>query len=320
MSSMKVRATAAGFPPAIAMPHVSQLTFTDQDLAAALFVTGRAPGDEALHGQASVLEFIHRAALVPAYLRSVAGDRVSRSALALELDRSEKVNLSYSLGQAMAGVFAQQRLGVARLMHVDRYAAHFGVSFAAGRQRPDLIGVGTGGWVVIEAKGRSNAMEASLPAKLKSQAAMVASIGGAAPWVSLGSIAQFPPPARELEVHAIDPPSKADGLRWEIDRDRLVAAYYAPFVRAIDAGAEFDPVDDGGEFFEIGDLGSVGVRVGLLREVAGLVRERGDRSTEGLAEEIDAVLEERVHLESVRPDGSWFETSWDAAFKVRDLE
>lgn len=71
---------------------------TVNDLAHALFATGRAPGDQARFGDASFWEFVHRASLIPASVRINSSGRLVKSALALELDRSEKVALSYALG------------------------------------------------------------------------------------------------------------------------------------------------------------------------------------------------------------------------------
>lgn len=317
MIVFKVAVTAVGFKASAGVSGRSDLTFTDADLASALFTTGRAPGDEALHGFASVAEFIHRAALIPAYVRRDARHRLIRSSLATELDRSEKVNLSYSLGQAMAAVFAQQQLGVARLMHVDRYAGHHKLTFGPSKQRPDLFGPGRGGWVVIEAKGRSNAMESDLATKVKSQASNVASIAGSPPWVALGSIAQFPPPNRTMTVHAIDPEPFDEGLEWEIDPDKFISAYYAPFLRALDAGG--DRVVRGvHESIEAVDLGAVGVQAGLARDLVTLLRDRDGESSEGLAESVDAVLEPQPMTEGLRPDGSWFNTTWEAALGQQD--
>jgi len=320
MIAFKVVVTALGFTPSSGVSRRSELAFTDADLAWALFTTGRAPGDEALHGFASVSEFVHRAALIPAYVRRDARNRLIRSTLATDLDRSEKVNLSYSLGQAMAGVFAHRSLGVARLLHVDRYAAHHGVSFGPSRQRPDLFGQGSGGWVVVEAKGRSNRMESDLAAKVKSQAGNVVSIGGSPPWVACGVVAQFPPPSQTMQLHAIDPEPNEVALRWQVDPDRFVGAYYAPFLRALDLGHNQQLIDVPVDRLEAVDLGAVGVRVGLPRELAGLLRERAGGDPTGLALEVDGVLEAYVEDERLRPDGSWFETSWGDALGLSDVE
>jgi len=319
VTTFRAVTTCTGFRPGI-VPAWSDTTFTVTDLAAALFTTGRAPGDEVRHGSASVAEFVHRAALIPAYVRRDRAGRLIKSELAKKLDRSEKVNLSYSLGQAMAGVFAQRRLGVARLMHVDRYEPYHAVNFGPSRQRPDLFGKGSGGWVVVEAKGRSNAMEADLAAKVKSQAGNVVSIGGSAPWVACGVVAQFPSPSPTMELYAIDPEPNEVALRWQVDPDLFVEAYYSPFLRALDLGRNQRLTDVPVDRLEAVDLGAVGVRVGLPRELAGLLRERAGGDPTGLASEVDGVLDAYVEDERLRPDGSWFETSWGDALGLSDVE
>src|SRR5690349_5437977 len=95
-----------------------QLCFSADELAHALFVTGRAPGDERRHGAASVHEWLHRTSLIPAYVRRNYRGELVRSRLALDLDRSELVGLSYALGQAVTGVFCRVELCVHHLMHV----------------------------------------------------------------------------------------------------------------------------------------------------------------------------------------------------------
>jgi hypothetical protein len=40
----------------------------------------------------------------------------------------------------------------------------------------------------------------------------------------------------------------------------------------------------------------------------------------GLAREVDSVLEGLPEEEAIRPDGSWFDTSWGDALGLRDVE
>ena len=96
------------------------LTFTPDDLAHALFVTGRAPGDRAAYGSASFWELLHRTSLIPAYVRGSSGGRRVRSRLALELDRSEMVALSHALGQAMTGIHCEKLFSVTHQRAIRR--------------------------------------------------------------------------------------------------------------------------------------------------------------------------------------------------------
>lgn len=317
MVDFSVRCEMTAFPPSI--PRTRTLQFTDADLAHALFVTGRAPGDATRFGMSSVWEFVHRAALVPAYVRSTAGSRLARSGLALDLDRSEKVNLSYSLGQALAAIFCEQVLSVDRMLHIDRYAQRYSVSFDPGRQRPDLFGNSPDGWVVAEAKGRSNAMESGLRRKLEDQKRMVRSISGSVPWVAVGCVAAFPPPERTMRLHAFDPdePSK-EALEIQFDRDRFALAYYEPFLRVLDLDQPLAGDDrDGGA---TASLPPAGVYIGLLPAVEDRVREAADGGLDGLADDLSSLLDQTTKAaDSQFRDGSYFETSWQESLTLDDV-
>ena len=211
---------ALAFPAGLISPN-SVLEFTTDDLAHALFATGRAPGDEVRHGWASVWEFVHRTSLIPAYVRRTDKGALVKSALAVELDRSEKVTLSYSLGQALTEIFCERKLGVTHLLHMDRYASRWGVTFTATRKRADLFGLAPNGWVVAEAKGRSNGVEATLPRKLIAQKRSVKSISGKRPWLALGCVAAFPPHTNQLSITAVDPDEDGpEPISIDLDLDR----------------------------------------------------------------------------------------------------
>jgi len=204
VTQFSARYSSFGFPAGI-VPHRSSLSFTTDDLAHALFVTGRAPGDRRSHGAASFWEWLHRTSVIPAYVRRNASGRLVRSRLATELDRSEKMAFSYALGQAMTAIFCERLLSVTHLMHVDRYAARHRVQFGTRRMRADLFGHSSAGWVVAEAKGRSNAMEMGLRSKLVAQKRTIKSIQGAAPAIALGCVASFPPEVGTMRIDAVDP-------------------------------------------------------------------------------------------------------------------
>jgi len=155
---------------------------------------------------------------------------------------------------------------------------------------------------------------------VKAQASNVASIGGAAPWVACGVVAQFPPPGQTMQLYALDPEPTEVALSWQVDPDRFTEAYYAPFLRALDVGRSPDLAGVAPAAIEAADLGAVGVRIGLHRRLAGLLREREGEAVAGLAREVDSVLEGLPEEEAIRPDGSWFDTSWGDALGLRDVE
>ena len=316
--------------PAGTVSSFGTLRFSPNDLAHALFVTGRAPGDQKLYGAASVWEWLHRTSLIPAYVRRNYRGKLVRSQLARDLDRSELVGLSYALGQAVTGVFCRAELSVTHLMHFDRYANQYGLVYGPTRKRADLFGLAPQGWVVAEAKGRSRSMETSLRQKLITQKRSIASIQGAPPWLALGCVASFPIPADGMQVDAFDPDQDSeDAIALEVTLDRYMLAYYLPFLNAIDLG---EPEQNDDRFvnpdrFVSARFVGAGVRVGLLRAVADLVRRASAAEPKGLHAELQTVLGDNAGLEAspnrevgVFPDGTFVETYWNEALAVSDQE
>lgn len=316
--------SARRFPPGL-LNWNDTMRFNDADLAHALFTTGRAPGDQTRYGELSVYEFIHRAALIPAYIRRRPYGELVRSDLVQLLDRSELVGVSYALGTALTGIFCRTQLGVNYLMHVDRYADQYQIVFnPTTRRRADLIGHSASGWVVAEAKGRSRTPEFELREKLEQQKRSVASIAGQAPWLALGCVAYFREPARGIRVDAYDPSKDAEeAVRYDrIDLDRYLLAYYMPFIRAIGFGENVDSPADPHEV-EAAGLGPFGLTIGLLRPIADLTREYADRTNmSGYAERIQEILGEQRLAQSLGatfPDGSIITTKWSEAIQASDV-
>ncbi|GAA3947658.1 hypothetical protein [Actinoplanes auranticolor] len=295
-----------------------KLSFNTDDLAHALVATGRAPGDRSRYGAASAYEWLHRVSLIPAYIRRNYHGRLTRSRLALELDRSELVGVSYALGQAMTAVFCRMELAVSHLLHVDRYFQQYGVQFN-GRKRADLFGLSPNGWVVAEAKGRSRTMESELRGKLELQKRSVLTVCGAVPWLALGCVASFPIRDGGMELDAFDPEkAEPDALVIPGGADDAMLAYYLPFVTIIDLGAS--ATDVGQQQLVVGDFGPLGVRVGLLRSIYQRVQ-RGaqERDMAGFSEDIQVVLREAPLAElGLFPDGTRVDTNWPDAVSVQD--
>lgn len=106
-----VRYYSSGFPYKM-INRTDDIQFYESDLVHALFTTGRAPGDQLVYGEASVWELLHRSSLVRAYVRQDDKQHLVLSRLAHELDRSEKVAVSYAIGQAMTCIFSRKVLSV----------------------------------------------------------------------------------------------------------------------------------------------------------------------------------------------------------------
>ncbi|GLZ29388.1 hypothetical protein Lesp02_15780 [Lentzea sp. NBRC 105346] len=312
---MNVRYHAEAFPPGTVL-NSGQLTFNADDLAHALFVTGRAPGDRARYGVVSAYEWVHRTSLIPAYVRrTFRGARLTRSNLALELDRSEKTALSYALGQAMTAIFCEWELATAYLMHVDRYANHFGINFGATQQRSDLFGLAPSGWVVAEAKGRSSGVGSDLREKMVAQKRSVSDINGQRPWIALGCVAHFSPTTGYMQLSAFDPEEEdVETISLQISMDRLTLAYYLPFVRAIEIGDEEEHPS-----VDMASLGPLGLRVGLLAQLRLRVRSAELGELQGLHEDVTNILSEWSETsDQVRTDGTMVATSWTEAMSIDD--
>ncbi len=308
---------AYDFPQEL-VKRFGSLEFTANDLAHALFVTGRAPGDQSAYGAASVWEFLHRTSLIPAYIRRNRARRLVRSRLARELDRSEKVALSYALGQALSGIFCTQVLSVRFLMHVDRYGERYGMQFGATRKRADLFGQGSPGWIVVESKGRSNSMESDLREKLVAQKRSVSTIEGNPPGVALGCVASIPPSTSVLRVDAFDPTSdQVEEIAISADFDRYILAYYEPFIAAIDTGnATLD--EESSNPYASAEFQAFRLRVGLLRSIEQRVRAAIQGQLEGLAQDIQSILEDRSLAGA--SDGTLVESDWEQAITINDWE
>lgn len=312
---------ARDFGPEV--PRANAITFSTDDLAHALFVTGRAPGDRTSHGSASVWEFLHRTSIIPAYIRRAPNNRLTRSALAVELDRSEKVALSYAMGQAMTGIFSEKVLSVAFLMHIDRYATRYNVAFGQTRKRADLFGkIQSSGWVVAEAKGRSGPMESDLERKLIAQKRSVRTIAGAPPDIAYGCVAHFPPVGNnrppELKINAFDPlEDEIEAIDINVDIDRFIQAYYEPFLTAIELGERDD--EDGEDSIIASRYSQFGLRVGMMRRIYDRVREARFGQLGGLYEAVSLILSE-MDSESLPQflDGTIMETQWASSVNLDD--
>ncbi|MFF3544746.1 hypothetical protein ACFYXD_23185 [Streptomyces platensis] len=315
--------TTEQFPPDI--PASGVLTFTPEALAHALFVTGRAPGDRTAYGLTSLYEWLHRTAVVPAYVRHGPNGELMRTNLAKSLDRSEKGALSYALGQAMTGIFSEQVMSVRFLMHIDRYAPDHQLTFAANtRQRADFFGrrrLGRG-WVVAEAKGRSGPIEPDLLKKMQDQKRTVQSIAGVPPEVAYGCAAYFRQSSgyrESLAVHVVDPPEdEPDAIHLPVDLDRFIWTYYAPFLAALEEGRNGPSLGD----YRVTTLGRHQPSVGILRPVIERLERvyRQERLT-GLHDDVTRLLDEHISDDRAPNrflDGTLVTTRWQAAMAQHD--
>ena len=295
------------------------LDFSTHQLAHALFTTGRAPGDRVSHGATSLWEFVHRATIIPAYLRVDRSMSLRKSRLAAELDRSEKAVLSYSLGQAMASIYCRSHMQVSHLLHVDRYGDPWRLSLPSSGPRPDLFGQRRSGqWVVVEAKGRSNGVDANLIKTVKQQKSVVSAINGRTDHIPIGSVVNFPPlrngDSGAMKLNVIDPPNQHDGHRLVFDENRFLRAYYQPFVTLLESlSSSATPAPSG---FHVVPFPELGMKVGLADSVARRLQSRDELTFDAFREWSHGDSPD----EGCFSDGTYFWTDWDDQLSVEDFD
>jgi len=235
-----------------------------------------------------------------------------------ELDRSEKVGLSYALGQAFASIFCEKVLQVPWTMHLDRYADRFNVVFASTKHRPDLLGFNGTGWLVIEAKGRSNGVDSALRQRMAHQKRAVGWINGIRPAMALGCVASFLPAHGTLRVDAVDPEEDdIEPAEVEVSLDLFMLAYYEPFVAALEMGN----TEEGEGDFVMSEFEGLGLRVGLHRGILERLTFAIQESPEGLAQTVSSFLSDgRAGRDLQFSDGSAVETEWEEALGATDRD
>jgi len=181
------------------------------------------------YGRHSAFELTYRAAIIYANLMEGWGSQICRTVAYDSLDPSEKSAVSYFIGTAMAKLFAERYLGVPWLMHLDVYRDELTPLFAKGKTKPDLVGQNrSGGRIVIEAKGRTNGITASVIKKAKDQTLNLSSISGQSPTLRVALASFFTNGA--LCVHLEDPVGIGDKtMDLRISRPDFLSQYYAPF-------------------------------------------------------------------------------------------
>jgi hypothetical protein len=179
-------------------------------------------------------------------------------------DRSEKAVTSYFLGQTFASLFADRYLNIPFVMSVDRYWPQIGVAWSHPVMRPDLVGWGSLGWVVIEAKGRTRGLDTKVMQNAVLQKNTIATIGGLPPSIRLAAATHFS--GGTLRLRVLDPPQTEGGASDELPGDvpSFLRAYYEPFVEATSDG---EVALSFGRRYRVASVAGYDVRVGLDVEV-----------------------------------------------------
>ncbi|MCZ4317211.1 hypothetical protein O4H66_27745 [Comamonadaceae bacterium G21597-S1] len=206
------------------------LTVTWQELVWAAITVGK-PGVAHLlaHGWHSVSDNIVRSHMVYASLRQSSG-QYEKSSLYGALDPTEKGATSYFMGMMAAKVLAARLLDTPWLFHLSMFRASGGILKLHTNSEPDLIGrTAMGGWVVMEAKGRTHGRSDRAMTAAKTQTRQLRRINGQFPVLRAAVQAYFQPEMR----FAIDDPEEyeenAEDLNFNVRS--AVEKYYSGFLR-----------------------------------------------------------------------------------------
>lgn len=291
---LKIPYTALHFkPPFARMVAGSECKFTWVELVWATITVGRAKLKHVVrHGKYSRYELVYRAAIVYANLRQGAFGGLYRSAAYDSLDPSEKSAVSYFLGLTSAKLFAEKYLDIPWLMHLDVYKNKLTIRTSSkSKSRPDLIGHhSSGDWYVIEAKGRTNALDKKVIPAAKKQTKKLLAINGKPPTLRVALASYFDD--EQLHVHWEDPEGEERDLpELVVERRTFLDDYYETIVdllsrdnREIHLGATELP-------FLIDAIPEADLSVGLSAPAyAALVEEKG------AADIVDAISSLPVEL------------------------
>jgi hypothetical protein len=237
------------------------------------------------------------------------------------LEQTEKVGVSFLLGQAFTHWFAQDRMDIEFLVHVAGLkSTAWGTSSAAvppktgasppsPKSRPDFIGVKKAEMHVFESKGRIRRPARSAVGKALGQVSALRSINGTQPATRCATF--FMLKSSGAEGRVIDPVGDAAGIEVRFDEWEMVAQAYAFFldgenVDLADAAGEGyvgREIDDG-VYFAIDkkvlsaaggqDSASASERQQRLDEIFGILAHRAtfyrERRTEEVSPGLDGML------------------------------
>ena len=227
---MKIPYIATNFTlPAYAGLNGSHsLTASWTDLVWSAITAGK-PGASHLlaHRWHSLADMVVRTHTVYANLLQ-RGNLIDRSTLYDAMDPTEKGATSYFLGMVMAKLFSAKKFDTPWLFHVSQATANGAtIRFKHGsKSQPDLIGQNrSGDWLVFEAKGRTNGLDANALTKAKSQTKMIRTVNKSKPHLRVALQAYF---EDNLSVRLDDPPeSDPEAVDVEIDLNAALSRYYS---------------------------------------------------------------------------------------------
>lgn len=223
---------AKGFPESLgpSLHGSAILDCTWSDLIWAAITVGR-PSWAAVfqHGWYSGLECGYRAAMLWANLKASwnSPPRISKTPAFADLDPSEKSAVFYYFGLATTKLLAARLLNAPWPQHLDKFPGSLTPALSR-KERPDLIARDQNGrWIVLEAKGRSNALRLKTMTKAKQQVQSLAAINGAPVYLRVAVGTYFAKATLQAEIH--DPPEGTKKRAvLKITDEQFMRGYYAP--------------------------------------------------------------------------------------------
>lgn len=237
------------------------------------------------------------------------------------LEQTEKVGVSFLLGQAFTHWFAQDRMGIEFLEHVAGFKSitwktssatvppKAGASTSSPKSRPDFIGMKKTEKHVFESKGRIRRPAQSAVAKALGQVSALRAINGTQPATRCATF--FMLKASGAEGQVIDPEGDAAGIEVNFDDWELITRSYAFFLDGENAalpdvaaeGYVGREIDDG-VFFAI-DKQVLSAASGQGQPASASERQqRRDEVFDILAHRAGHYLERRTEDVSPGPDGT----------------
>ena len=316
----RIAYTASNFAghwgPRLTGTHAIQISWPELIWAA---VTMGKPGVSYLlaHGWHSASDIIVRSHTVYANLQQVASRHIEKSSLYTALDPTEKGATSYFIGMMAAKIVAARLLDTPWLFHLSMFDTLGGHAVLLGKSQPDLIGLNRArGWVVVEAKGRTNGYSASAALAAKEQTRQLRQINGVPPVLRVAVQAYFSP---QLEFAIDDPEEFADDAEdIKIDLKQAVTRYYS-FIES----ATRDTPDTrliGKREFSFYTLGDIGVSIGIDNTTATKIRTGTPERVVEEPPDTPSLKTTDASLTQVFPDGIAIslDDRWSMARMTRD--
>jgi hypothetical protein len=226
------------------------------------------------------------------------------------LEQTEKVGVSFLLGEAFTHWFAQDRMNVEFLVHVAGLAApswgpspvivppKAGASPPPPKSRPDFIGFRRLERHVFESKGRIRRPAASAVSKALGQVSALSSVNGTQPMTRCATF--FMVKAAGTEGRVIDPEGDAEGVEVTFDEWEAITKAYSFFLD----GENTDLADVMGEGY-VGREIENDVYFGIDKKVLDAAAIEAPTSTDarrGLLDEVFQVLSHRADFYRGRRD------------------